>query len=909
MADSKWRSLIEWLRQEYKGSAQLISAEGGKEYHRLLGRLDSGYQAGGWLRQQYFTYLRFKWPIVPDGHVYHRFAAKTGTSFVYAYALLSADGSNYICVSPTFDSKDGEYRSRLITLADFLAAYEDNIQPLSKIEEKILNLLSSGKLLLSVEHYPKSSEPSRVIEEQRLPLKCMVVASLLDLGGWLQFHALPSYVQGIGELSAIDPDIALMCSRTSSESPLLSASFQKGLPARDTTVGCGSKLIPLTLREVMSPWDPTYSAWRVMTVRDWASDMVLNVLCPSFAFANQWTYIDGGNEGLFENPNVKSRYRRGETAREATHNLREARRMVKSDIPTVVSAADFDAHIYDAIEYAQGFLLMSNEVLYTTEENVGFTLASLPLAVTQYKYPQPEYARLVSDPAHFAKLAFDYLYGAHCLHAKLGVIHADAHTNNLTVYRFGATHTVKGGLESPKFEPIVEAPLVVYVAGPRGETDTYVFPFTGTAGCVIDFSRSLIGPHGAIYADLVTEQSEIVARNFMRDQVNRILRTLFRSAPSFTKDRQEKLKAAILANPEAVFRVLSYADFMTIGRGLVSMLDTKLEGEAAKRFKPPPELREFAKRIADTARDAMVIYMRDLVEASVDPKSIPFAGESLLPKLFANYLFSAWDTKDLRKGTLVDAYNFNNPLKWSGTDYERFPPWARLDKLEEHMGEVKITDMFPRGVKDFLDSLIPTPRVDRIADRVQAEQDSLDPPAEPTSSWIESRANGHATALPMGGGSDTPAQPKELYHGSRTKIKKWLEPKPSGVLDGESAVFATPHRWMAIAFASGLKHTQIDLGVAAGTPYLMEMYPGAFDLLKIRGFLYTVNGEGFHRDSRLMGPQELISPKRVRIVKTERLKSLYDAIVSDGTARLVPDSERKSFVRDKSIPMHDDQEQ
>ena len=57
------------------------------------------------------------------------------------------------------------------------------------------------------------------------------------------------------------------------------------------------------------------------------------------------------------------------------------------------------------------------------------------------------------------------------------------------------------------------------------------------------------------------------------------------------------------------------------------------------------------------------------------------------------------------------------------------------------MGGIKITEMFPRGIKPFLESIIPTTRFTIISEEVRAEQDTLDAPAGATSSWIESIRN------------------------------------------------------------------------------------------------------------------------------------------------------------------------
>ena len=81
--------------------------------------------------------------------------------------------------------------------------------------------------------------------------------------------------------------------------------------------------------------------------------------------------------------------------------------------------------------------------------------------------------------------------------------------------------------------------------------------------------------------------------------------------------------------------------------------------------------------------------MKDLVDANVEASRIPLrTGDSLLPKLFAEYKYSAWDTATLRRGDLVDAYDYNRPPQWREKTTRR-SPWARIDKLEEHMGGVK----------------------------------------------------------------------------------------------------------------------------------------------------------------------------------------------------------------------------
>lgn len=93
----------------------------------------------------------------------------------------------------------------------------------------------------------------------------------------------------------------------------------------------------------------------------------------------------------------------------------------------------------------------------------------------------------------------------------------------------------------------------------------------------------------------------------------------------------------------------------------------------------------------------------------------------------------------IRTAQLVDAYNYNNDMdRYSGSDYAKYPPWGRLDELERHLGEYKLTDLFERGVEPFLAALRPGARVEVIAEQIRARQEKLDgKPVSAASSWID----------------------------------------------------------------------------------------------------------------------------------------------------------------------------
>ena len=117
---------------------------------------------------------------------------------------------------------------------------------------------------------------------------------------------------------------------------------------------------------------------------------------------------------------------------------------------------------------------------------------------------------------------------------------------------------------------------------------------------------------------------------------------------------------------------------------------------------------------------------------------------------------------------------------------------------------------------------------------------------------------------------------KYYYHGSQSNIKDYLKPRPSSAINNEKAVFATNLKWLAVFF--GTKHSGNDIqsGFYGDTPYLEEVYPGAFDLLKVSVYLYYVNEDQFKSDTRcgLQGC-EFISKKKVKILKKVKIKNAY----------------------------------
>lgn len=136
---------------------------------------------------------------------------------------------------------------------------------------------------------------------------------------------------------------------------------------------------------------------------------------------------------------------------------------------------------------------------------------------------------------------------------------------------------------------------------------------------------------------------------------------------------------------------------------------------------------------------------------------------------------------------------------------------------------------------------------------------------------------------------------KNYYHGSRTKIKGSLKPIPSKILNGESAIFATNSRSVALMFIPKWTDNEIVFGKINGKLTAIENIPDAFSRFRISGYIYEIPSDQFHNDSRL-GLQniEFISNEPTKITKTEFISDVYDEIKKSGDIEFVKYGEKSN---------------
>jgi hypothetical protein len=748
-----------WFAEQYRAAVGLGGLEGGPAFRRLAAAFpaasgDPGLAFPITSRQRVmstFLHLNLRYPLGRAGYAWLALSAAPagGEPATFALALWRRGGAaepEYICLSSTFESRDGEYRSRCLCFPSFRGAWERFARELAPFEEAVLGLAAKGALRLDAR--AAGAGLAARGRELRLGPLALAAALALDLplaaAGTLAAHTSVPYLHLMGAVAAASPGLAARATALSRETPALVNLFARGL-ADSLQVTCGLKLVPMSLKDVMHVRDESFAAWRELAAAQAATDLVINFVAPGAPIHGGWAYVDGAGAALYENPAMAERFQRSEAAAEALAGLREARRRLGALRPASFHVDGLRARLFEDIAYAQSFLLLSSTAMLHTMENVGWSLASHGSRVRRLPEAPARAAFAAEGPA--ARLLFELAYTAHCLHVKLGVAHTDLHSHNVTYYEWGLGERPPGWPGAGR--PFYADPLVAYVAGPRGEADTFLFPAAGDGCFIIDFSRCVLGPafRGRLEAGFPARQ----AAAFFRGQTNRALRALARYAPDFVTKHQVPLKAALLANFEAAFAVLCLVDFIALGANVGGTLRAMAAETAAgdlRRFEVAPRVLALAAELESAAREAFIEGLAALVArpgaagaAGPAPAPAPAdAGAGLLRRVFGDWLFPRWAAREperLARAQLVDAFNLNNELKATCGDYERFPRWARLDAIEARLAPLKLSALFERGTDAFLASLGVGARAEVVAAETRAEQEKLDGPPAATSSWLE----------------------------------------------------------------------------------------------------------------------------------------------------------------------------
>lgn len=696
----------DWFLQQFTESANLREITAKPHIKRFFETFpvidDSLAKCSSIGKMGVFGYIKSVYLPDPEGYIistlevnFEESGRKYTNILGYFYWNIEMEEMEYLCVGNTFKSKDGEYRSRFHLIERFLEGYrmksdhktEDAIYDV--IEDHILRMIASG--LIEIENRVYSEDVATIdkitnsINNLRLPIHALayIINTGVARASGLLAHVDRRFIAFIKFILRQIPEF------TESPNKIKYVEFQDYY---GEDLICGQKLVPMTLKEVMNPFDYSMSVWRELLFNQAVSNLVINYICPCFPINGHWTYIRNVGKDLFTNKSMHKIYTRGAAADLSTRSLKGAKEQVQTYMMNSFVETYSDT-ISDSIAYAQSYLLMSDVCMLHIMENIGMTFDNY----TSMAYKLDAKTCILHTEEQCRSIMFDYLYGIHCLHSKLGIIHADLHTNNIVI-----TDTkCRKAPTAPDAAPSTADPVNLFAIGPD-ESDVFILDNLRYSGGIIDMSKSVFGPEFRPYFEREVKSPQTID-NLYKDQVNRVMKLLHRWNSDFMIKHQSEVKSVLLSRLDLAFPVIACVDYISLGYNMKETLTT-LEGRS-KEIYINPIMNKWAQKIEVFAREQLTIGLQDLIYYAksdgviINPK---FPGDQIIRNIFSENMIIKWEMKfpgRLESCQITGAYNHNNKVAFDATLLKQYPTWAQFEHIAKNIVSARpVTKYYPRGI-------------------------------------------------------------------------------------------------------------------------------------------------------------------------------------------------------------------
>lgn len=657
--------------------------------------------------------------------------------------------------SPSFISCDGEYRSRLCRFISYITAR--NIYP--DIFAEIEGYVNSRKIrrrwnLVIQYFYPSLEQESKSIQVE-LAIKTENIHFKLLAVSW--FHTIYNEMLGMTEAHSNESYREIFLAYKEEDMEFLrglivkvgAVRIEEFRNALTQTVGkkdfspymLGYKMIPLNVKEVQDPLKLRYRPWREYFVANKCNDLIINSICPSFPFVNDWFYIKNSKKGLFDNVSQYERMKNSEIAKDVIHTLIEAQRgtyFAAENLPSIVKTTEdiskwinpkfrkLSAKIDEAVGYSMENIIMSEVTLGIISEFVGRTFSD---TITILNNNNTIYSQLLGHPLtdggfhYFAKYLFEICYALYCINTKLGILHGDFHLNNATIGAIYIPHinpllmkaraAANGGHDADTVDvdetdddvdadvdvthkQYIDIPLNVISDPPKerehvlynvGETQ-YIYPNNGYFGCIIDFSRAIINPNKyEILTDLsLPSIYKLVSdeEKFRADETNTLVSLYVQLFPSKLRQREE-LAVLFKNHFDAVFKILSLLDIYMFTVRLTRILH-KMTVPVCKK------VTNLVEKIFKMSEAYISQEMNSMIDNPVKHAAKILADEwpilGIIKKCFSDFETDSAKILNL-KGSITDVYCYDNAATYSLELYEKYPNYMkRTGFLNEDGSEI-----------------------------------------------------------------------------------------------------------------------------------------------------------------------------------------------------------------------------
>lgn len=625
------------------------------------------------------------------------------TTFAFLYSV-EENGKiehQYLCLGPTFQSADGEYRRRFISYRQFkylLNKYEELITKTSNelikwIDKKRTNIMMEAFFPKYIKEKPDFTKIEKSfiekIDNERLIIDIYTTVWLMEYkryhDGTQEIHLVPGYMEAMFSL-----EDQKLYEKIKNLSGIIDDAFVVTMERVMTYPGrnfcpaiCGQKLIPLRIKDVEECQNIRYTPWREMYIASLVGDLVINGISPSFPIFVDWFFIPTNSPDIWDNKVSHQKLDHSMVATDIVHKLEEARKNTYEfgsngdEYYVTYQMQGMSEAIEIPIEYAEKELILAPVTLCSLVEHVGRTFADI---IHLYKHPHysKELGPIFTDIKIFAKYLFEYIYAIYSMNKHLHIIHTDLHLNNITLY--SVRRFYKNIRDPNDNKPLVLNCHILYDLGDDFDentcyNNTYIFPHYGKYAMIIDFSRGIVGRD-----QLMKDFPEHIVDQIISIQRKRLFKTIARELPDFVKAHAAELEAFLLQNFDLAFKLYTVLDTYKLTRGILGLFNSKIY-----ELNIDSQIIKLLQHVNDIALNILTIDVQKAFRREIKEYELP--NLRILKECFSAYTIGKFDQKASRRDdpnhpiSIIDVYQIRNTIKYDIRKYDNFPPMVKFDYI------------------------------------------------------------------------------------------------------------------------------------------------------------------------------------------------------------------------------------
>lgn len=636
------------------------------------------YKAIKGIKKYYNKFTKIKTPIATIS------ISSNSKKSIYCFLYFDTDITKieYICLSPTYTSCDGEFRRRLMPYEQFVNMQKRYVKILEVVEKMVIDIfVDSHNYTFEVNTFSPINTNleaiQQLVSQNRLEIITLVFNILINYNPYIrnvrENHTNPDYTELLfnadlskkyKEVLNKENQVEIWCfEKTSNIFDL----FLHLDPKRyEKKIQVGQKLIPITLQALGDENNIEHDVWRELYINNLVYDLVANEICLGIPFAGEWFYVSNINDKAFDNRNMYLKLEKSELASTVNKVLADA----DNQIQPMIQDQDFFAlskKIDKALIFSESKIELAKYGVCVLIEYMEKTLRDYPRFANESRKELVNVNQMFTGP-YFVKNLFEWIYTLYCMNTRLMVMHGDLHLNNVTLYKNYEYFTRTGTTLSENI------PQILFRINDKL---SYLFDDYGIGSVIIDMSRSVY-----MNFDSIEKQfGPIIARKTKQRQIKRMIQSVKRYLPSFYKKYENRLNHFFESKPILGFKIITLLDPFSISKNALQMfeLDSLIQTVDALNLK-------YLKMVKSYCEQEVVELLKNAMDNKIHDIEYPLIN---VIKLFKEYLFT-----EIPEGKFVMTYmDAKKPLNIRMNDPDTYPKeWRSYSKIDESYMEAEINE-------------------------------------------------------------------------------------------------------------------------------------------------------------------------------------------------------------------------